>query len=62
MLYKIGEDHQVRDYNVEKNKFLETVYDKLNDRNTTGIKETTADYCSRFLNYNPKEIEDITSK
>ena len=62
MLYKIGAIHQVRDHNFEKTKYLETIYEKINEKKTKDIKETTADYCSKFLNYGKKEIENVTNR
>jgi hypothetical protein len=62
LLYKIGASPVYKDYNNEKNKFLETIYEKLNDKNTSHLKENTVDYCKRFLHYSTKDIEDITSK
>lgn len=62
LLNRIGAGINYRDYNSEKNKFLETVYEKLNDKNTSNLKEQTTDYCQRFLNYSNKDIEDLVSK
>ena len=49
-------------HNKEKNQFLETVYEQLNDKNTENLRETTTDYCKRYLKYNDKEIENLTKK
>lgn len=62
MLYKIGAVYNFQNSNKEKNKYLETVYENLNDKNIENLKQTTADYCSRFLSYNENEIEKLTKK
>jgi hypothetical protein len=62
LLDKIGAGVNQRDYNSEKNNFLETIYEKLNDKNTANLKEQTTDYCQKFLNYSDKDVEDLVSK
>jgi len=62
LLNKFGAGIIYKDYNSEKNKFLETIYEKLNDKNTNNLKEQTTDYCQKFLNYSNKDVDDIVSK
>jgi len=62
LLNRIGAVNPYRDYNNEKNKFLETIYEKLNDKNTSNLKDQTSDYCQKYLNYSNKDIEDLVAK
>lgn len=62
LLNKIGAGVTYRDYNSEKNKFLETIYEKLNDKNTNNLKEQTTDYCQKFLNYSTKDVDELVTK
>lgn len=62
LLNKIGASGNQRDYNSEKNKFLETIYEKLNDKNTVNIKDHTQTYCQKFLNYSNKEVDELFNK
>ena len=61
----------------EKNKYLEDAYDLLtcknpdgsNDitgvltsKNTENLNDIAGEYCSRFLNYEKKDIENLAKK
>jgi hypothetical protein len=51
-----------KDYAAEKNKFLENVCEKLTEKNVLELKESVAEYCYKFLDYNKSDIENITEK
>jgi len=50
------------DHKSDKNKFLETIYERLNNKNTYNINEIIIDYCQKFLNYSYEEIENLMFK
>ncbi len=58
----MGVSCQYRDYAAEKNKFLENICEKLNEKNAFELKESVAEYCAKFLDYNKSDIENITEK
>lgn len=62
LLNKFGAGGNSKDANCEKNKLLETIYEKLNEKNTNNIKEQAQTYCQKFLNYSNKEMEELFSK
>jgi len=60
--YRIDSELFNLDSKSEKNKFLETVYDRLNNKNTSNIKEVIVDYCLKYLNYSYEEIQTLLAK
>lgn len=62
LFHKIGAAGNYKDHNFEKNKFLETIYEKLHHKDSSNLRDQTSDYCVKFLNFSIKEVDEMNLK